>query len=168
MYESLGRARSRSDRLAKPFRQPSASKELLGLAWVVLRMHVGHAPRSYRVDLDDGLLVENSVVWHSRRKDKEAAGRQRLGLARVRPSRPSPTEMFPEMTVTTSSTGWKCGGCLLRQRHRGDDALHLNPHRPHRKPRPHNSCNLVREAAAILERRGRKPIQIFARTLEVV
>lgn len=83
MYELLGRARSRSDRLAKPFRQPSASKELLGLAWVVLRMHVGHAPRSYRVDLDDGLLVENSVVWHSRRKDKEAAGRQRLGLARV-------------------------------------------------------------------------------------
>src|SRR6185369_10732721 len=68
---------------AEPFRQPGAAKESLAVAWIVLRVHVGHSPRPYRVDLDDRLLFEKGVVRHSRRHEEEAAGRQNFGLARI-------------------------------------------------------------------------------------
>ena len=57
---------------------------------------------SYRVDLDDGLLVEMaSVAFQADRSKKLPAARPWVFLDR--PSCPSPTRDVPEMTVTTSS-----------------------------------------------------------------
>src|SRR5205823_11253418 len=72
-------AGSPSSRYSRPIRDQLH----LPLAWVIRRVDVGQAPRTDRVDLNDGLALRPAAVVLALGHDREAAGPERLARALV-------------------------------------------------------------------------------------